>query len=104
MKRKFGKTVYHVLLIAVSFLMLYPLLWMIASSFKEESEIMVTATSLIPKNFTFENYIKAWSGLGKYTFKDFFQNSLVIAISRTIGVTISSTLIAYGFARIKFRG
>ena len=104
MKKKIGKTVYHVLMIAVSFLMLYPLLWMIASSFKEESEIMVTATSLIPKNFTFDNYIKGWTGLGRYTFKDFFQNSIVIALGRTIGVTISSTLVAYGFARIKFRG
>ena len=104
MKKNIKKTIFHVIMVAISFLMLYPLLWMIASSLKEESEIMTTATSLIPQKFSLENYIKGWSSLGKYTFKDFFENSFVIAISRTIGVTISSTLIAYGFARIKFRG
>ena len=51
-RRRIGTTVYHVLMILVSFLMLYPVLWLVASSFKPNGDIFSTATSLIPKNFT----------------------------------------------------
>lgn len=103
MKKKVGKWVYHMIMILFSLLMLYPLLWLVMSSFKEESQIMLTATSLIPEKFTLENYEKGWNGVGKYTFIDFFKNSFVISVGRTIGLTLSCTLVAYGFARIKFK-
>ena len=103
MKRRMRIITYHVVMVLISFLMLYPLLWMVMSSFKIESEIMTTATSLIPNHFTLDNYMRGWSGLGKYTFQNFFANSLIISLGRTVGVTFSSTLVAYGFARIKFK-
>ena len=48
-QRKLGTFFYHALMIVVSFLMLYPVLWLVASSFKPNGDIFSTATSLFPE-------------------------------------------------------
>ena len=103
-RRAVSTTIYHVLMLLVSFLMLYPVLWLIASSFKPNGDIFTTATSLIPDQSTLEHYIKGWQGFGGYTFTVFFKNSLFVAILSAIGMTISSALVAFGLARIRFKG
>jgi multiple sugar transport system permease protein len=91
---------YHVILFAVSLVMLYPLLWMLASSFKPDSEIFGTL-SLWPKNMTLEAYPRGWNGMAE-SFTIFFKNSFVIAGLSVIGNTISCSLAAYAFARLDF--
>ena len=85
-------------------IMIYPLVWMVMSSFKPTSTIFQTAGSLIPETFTFENYVNGWKGFAKVTFAVFFKNSLFISAAATIGTVMSSAVAAYGFARFKFRG
>jgi multiple sugar transport system permease protein len=77
---------------------------MVASSFKDLSEIFTRAGTLIPDRFTFENYAIGWAGFGGITFATFFRNSFIIAILSTIGAVASSAVVAYGFARIPFKG
>ena len=84
--------------------MFYPVLWLIASSFKGEGQIFRNAHSLIPQSFNFKNYIQGWKGFGDVGFDVFFRNSLIITISATLGQVLSSALVAFGFARIKFAG
>lgn len=103
-RRAVGTTVYHVLMLIVSFLMLYPILWLVASSFKPNGDIFSTATSLIPKNFTIEHYIMGWKGFGNYTFGTFFKNSILVALLSSVGMVFSSALVAFGLARIRFKG
>ncbi len=103
-KRRIGKVVYHVIVCGVGLIMIYPLVWMVMSSFKETETIFTTANSLIPENFTLENYINGWKGFANVTFAVFFKNSLFISILATIGTVISSAFVAYGFSRCKFRG
>ena len=103
-RRAVGTTVYHVLMLIVSFLMLYPILWLVASSFKPNGDIFSTATSLIPKNFTIEHYIMGWTGFGNYTFGTFFKNSILVAVLSSVGMVFSSALVAFGLARIRFKG
>lgn len=102
MKRIIRKYFYHICMILICFVMVYPLLWMIFSSFKPESQIMLSTSSLIPEEFTLEHYIRGWGGFGRYTFATFFRNSLFVSIVRMIGTTVSCTLAAYGFSRINF--
>ena len=83
--------------------MIYPVLWMVFSSFKDNSEIFNTA-SLWPKRFLLENYIRGWKFVGQTTFTTFFLNSIIYASLATFGTVISSAIVAYGFARIKFIG
>ena len=67
--------IYHVVLCLASIAMLYPLLWMLASSFKPDSDIFGDA-SLWPRHFSLDAYWRGWSGL-QVTFGRFFLNSLV---------------------------
>jgi multiple sugar transport system permease protein len=87
-----------------SLVMLYPLLWMIGSSFKPNNLIFTTATNLFPSAFTGEHYSTGWRGFAGFTFARFFSNSLVIAILATIGTVASSAVVAFGFARLRFPG
>ncbi|CAM4445858.1 carbohydrate ABC transporter permease [Paenibacillus tarimensis] len=94
----------QIVLVVLTFIMLYPLLWMTVSSFKDNSTIFTSAHSLIPNKLNFDSYVEGWKGFGGITFTTFFMNSFIITILSTIGSVLSSTLIAYGFARIKFSG
>jgi len=103
-KKRIQKLIYHVLVMGFSFVMLYPLLWMLMSSLKESSTIFTSATSLIPENFTIQNYINGWKGFAGISFANFFKNSLVISVSATVGTLLSSACVAYGFSRCEFKG
>lgn len=82
---------------------LYPLVWMVASSFKDSSQVFVSAHSLIPSSWDFSNYITGWRGFAGITFGTFFQNTIIIVSSVVVGTIASCSLIAYGFARIPFK-
>ena len=103
-KRRIQKTVYYIAVTLIGFLMVYPLLWMIMSSFKDTNTIFTTASSLIPETFTLDNYINGWKGFAKITFGTFFKNSAFISVVATIGTVISSSLVAFGLSRCRFRG
>ncbi|MEJ7474879.1 carbohydrate ABC transporter permease, partial [Staphylococcus saprophyticus] len=73
----------HVGLLAASVLMLYPLLWMLAASFRPENEIFTT-TSIIPSAWSLDAYVRGWNGL-RTSFGVFFTNSFIISILSVIG-------------------
>jgi multiple sugar transport system permease protein len=92
----------HILLIATSFLMIYPLLWMLVSSFRPTDEIF-RDTSLIPKGITLANYSYGWSALNQ-PFGHYLINSGIVVLGCIIGNVVSCSLAAYAFARLKFKG
>jgi len=96
--------IYHILVSIFGLIMLYPLIWMLMSSFKETDTIFRTAGSLIPEKFTFQNYINGWKGMGGISFGRFFSNSLFITVLATVGTLISSSCVAFGLSRCEFRG
>ena len=102
-KRVISKTLYHVLVLAFGFIMVYPVLWMISGSFKDNAEILRGTLSLIPQNLKISNYTTGWSGFGGITFATFFKNSFVITTVATFGCVVSSALVAYALSRVKFR-
>lgn len=103
-KRIRNRILYHVLVFSFGMLMLYPLFWMLMSSFKDSNTIFTTAGQLIPRTFTLENYVNGWRGFGNVSFRTFFGNSLFIAFFATVGTLVSSALVAYSFARCEFKG
>lgn len=103
-KRLIKPFIYHMIVFGIGLIMIYPLIWMVMSSFKESSTIFTTAGSLIPQNPTLVNYVNGWKGFAGVSFLMFFKNSLFISIIATIGTVISSSLVAYGFARFQFKG
>ncbi len=95
---------YHVFIAALGFIMVYPVLWMISGSLKDNSEILSGSLNLIPPNWRWDNFSRGWAGFGKITFTTYFKNSLIITTIATLGTVISSSLIAYALSRIPFRG
>ncbi len=102
-KRKVIGTIYHIVTFLGAFIMVYPLLWMVLSSFKDTKEIVQSAGTLLPQSFDFSKYIEGWQGFGGITFGIFFRNSFIIAGLSTIGAVISSSIVGYGFARCNFK-
>jgi len=102
-RKKIGTVVYHIIVCGMGIIMIYPLLWMIMSSFKESNTIFSTARSLIPENFILDNYKNGWEGFGKTSFSVFFKNSFFISTVSTLGAVASSAIVAYGFSRCRFR-
>ena len=76
-KKRISRIAYHTIVLAVGFVMIYPLLWMVMSSFKESSTIFHTAGQLLPTQPTLENYANGWKGFSHTTFATFFKNTLV---------------------------
>ena len=103
-KRIWHKTAYHVFVSMLGIIMIYPLLWMIFSSFKPTNTIFTTAGQLWPSTWTLDNYATGWRGFGRVTFGRFFLNSAYTAVTATLGALISSSIVAYGFARLRFWG
>ncbi len=95
---------YHVAVAGFAFVMLYPILWLFASSFKGPDEIWTNVSSLIPQEFTLQNYVNGWAGFGGITFTTFYKNSFIYAIFGTLLTVLASAVVAYGFARIDFAG
>jgi multiple sugar transport system permease protein len=89
------------LLIAILAVVLYPLVWMVGTSFKSPQEI-VNNIGLIPREFTPGNFRDGWEKLD-VAFGRFFLNSGVVAVLTVVGNTLSCLLAAYAFGRLKFR-
>jgi len=78
-----------------------PLLWMISTSLKTRDQLYVYPPQWIPAPVRWENYVEVWTTL---PFGRFFLNSLFITLLATIAEVASVAVVAYGFARFRFRG
>jgi len=96
-------TLTHLFIIVLGLAMIYPVLWMVVSSFKPNNMIF-SDPGLIPKAVTIENYISGWKGYAGTSFGKFFANSLLMCTVAIVGNLISCTMAAYAFARLKFAG
>ncbi len=103
-KRKTWQTVvWFIALIALTALVLYPLVWLFLSTFKPNSEFGQNP-GLLPQSPTLDNYGKVMEGIAGVPMWRFFLNSLILAASAVIGTVLSSALAAYAFARVQFKG
>ncbi len=91
----------HVVLIAASLVMIYPLLWLIASSFRP-NDLIFRTPGLWVNDLYLENYAKGWFSL-TYPFGTYIVNSAIVVIGAIAGNLFACTLAAYAFARLQFR-
>lgn len=102
MKRKtlLINAVLLIILVSGSVLFFMPLLWTVSAALKSPQEFAQAPERLIPQSMAWDNFYKAWTAL---PFARFVLNTLFITVVSTIGTLLSSSLIAYGFARFEFR-
>lgn len=103
MKHTLKKTIYHLFVLVFGLVMIYPVLWMISGSFKDNAEILRGTLGLIPQKPKLSNYSTGWRGFSGITFATFFTNSLWITVVATLGTVISSSLVAYSLSRIRYK-
>lgn len=96
------KLIQYALLIIIGILIIYPLIWLVFSSFKADNEEIFGSLNLIPKKWTLQGYINGWKGSGQYGFDLFFLNTFKMVIPIVLLTMLSSTIVAYGFARFNF--
>lgn len=91
----------HLALIPAAFVFLLPFLWMISTSLKPDTQFYEYPPVWIPSPFMWSNYPDAVSYISFFLY---LRNTITIAVLATIGVLISSSLVAYSLARIPWPG
>ncbi len=104
LKKILNKYIYHILVLIGGFIMVYPVLWMISGSLKNNAEILNGSLNLIPPNWRWDNFARGFKGFGGTSFRTFFANSFIIAGISTAATVLSSACIAYSFSRLKYLG
>jgi multiple sugar transport system permease protein len=117
---KITQIVTTTLLVLGSITMMLPVVWMISTSFKTRTDVFSVPPVWIPSPLHIENYGTAWTVSGMYagedwnflgfitmhgiTFWTYTWNTLVIAVLSCLGTTLTSSLVAFAFARLRFPG
>jgi multiple sugar transport system permease protein len=91
----------HVVLMVLSFLMIFPFLWMVVSALKTKDEIFQFPPTLIPEKPMWSNFAEAWATA---PFDLYLFNSIFTALAIVIIQVLNSALIAYAFTQIRFKG
>ncbi len=96
--------VYHrladLLLVLLLALILFPIFWMVVTSFKTNEEI-VSSVTIFPHQWRFQNYVDLWD---QVNFGLYFRNSLIVCSITTAIVTLLATFAGYALARFRFPG
>nr|WP_246886076.1 carbohydrate ABC transporter permease [Streptomyces sp. GESEQ-4] len=92
----------HIGCLAALLVMLYPLVWLLATSLKPADEV-ITSLKLLPSHLEWSNYSTALDGVNDVSISRLLFNSLLVAGGAVLGNVISCSLAAYAFARLKFR-
>jgi len=93
-------TIVHVLLMVVVVSCLFPVFWMVRSSFMTNATIFVDQ-SLFPKEINWQNYVVAWT---RGNFAIYFLNSIIYTVSVVLGIVVVASLAAFAFSRLRFPG
>lgn len=91
----------YAVLIAGAAVMITPFVYMLSTSLKAQEYVLTFPPQFIPQPATTDNYTQAWTS---NQFARYFANSVVVAVAATIVSLLLSSMMAYAFARMRFRG
>ncbi|MBA3378208.1 MAG: carbohydrate ABC transporter permease [Chloroflexia bacterium] len=98
--RGFGTELFfYALMTVLAIIFLAPLAWMITASLKVERDVMAIPPTFLPRDFQWQNYRDVWEVIPR-----FLWNSVKLAAFNVVGVLFVTSLAAYAFARMQFRG
>lgn len=102
-KKKIGpkKIISIIGMLLVLFVIAYPFVWLILSSFKFEKDIISFPPKFFADNYTFDNYIKVWTTI---PLLDYIKNTVIFAGGVVVTSVFFDSLSGYAFARMRFKG
>ena len=93
------RVIFFILLIGCTVLFLAPLVWLVSASLKTRAEVFSSAW--LPNPVAWNNYARIWDAA---PILQWLKNSLLVGVLAAVSVTLSSALVAFGFANFRFRG
>ncbi len=90
-----------IILAVLALVFIVPFVWMTLSSLKVPAELFVVPMQWLPKKAQWHNYVRIFN---EFPFLQDFRNTMVLVVFNVIGSVLSNTLIAYGFAKIDWKG
>lgn len=93
----------YFVLIAIGVCMIYPMVWMVGASFRDNNAEIFSSIGFIPKNPTLQGYIDGWNGTN-YSYGHYMINTYLFVIPKVLGTIVSATITAYAFTRFHFKG
>src|SRR5262245_55811447 len=93
----------HLILLIVAALFVVPFLWLVVTSLKPFGQVFTDPPQWIPQPIMWQNYVEALTSPA-FPFTRLLSNTLFYACVSTVGVVISSAMVAYAFARMEFWG
>lgn len=104
-KKVLGSIRFHILTIILGLIMVYPLIWLLMSSFKSNDTMFQNTFSLWPSQWdAAKNYASGWTGVSGIPFGKFIVNTLLVDLVGTAGCVLFSVMAAYALSRIEFVG
>ncbi|NPV79078.1 MAG: carbohydrate ABC transporter permease [Firmicutes bacterium] len=95
-----GRIFVYATLVIASIVILIPVFWMLSTALKEDGEVYLFPPQWIPTKFLWGNFVRALTFL---PFGRYFTNTVIVTFSSMFGQLLSSSLVAYGFARLRAR-
>ena len=100
-KKRLGTVGYYVISVVIAVVSMFPFLWMISTSLKNQGAIMSIPIQWIPQEPSGDAYVEVFT---KFNFLRTVGNSLFISVSYTVITLLSSAMAAFAFAKVHFRG
>ncbi len=101
LRRGIANTLIYILLAVLGFIWICPFIYLLMHSFRAEGVTVVNY--IIPKQWTFQNYIDLFTGGGTLNFTKWFVNTFVVACFSCVISTISVLMVSYAFSRLRFK-
>jgi ABC-type glycerol-3-phosphate transport system permease component len=99
--RRFWRVVLYLTVIVGTLLFTFPFLWMVKSSVTPAPEVLLNPPKLLPSELVWTNYLRPWTNL---PFPEFYRNTAFVTVAGMIGVILSSSVVAFAFARMRWPG
>jgi multiple sugar transport system permease protein len=96
--------VIHTVLLIGAVLVFFPVFWMISTSLKPPYQVTKFPPVWLTNPIMLENYYQALTMYKPVPFYIFVQNSFILSLGNVVGTVISNTIVAFAFARLRFRG
>lgn len=99
-KSTFGLAVLYVILLFMAAAFIVPFFWLLSSSFKEPSELFRIPVRWLPKSLQLANYEKIFKLIPFFLY---LRNTMIIVLATIIGSILSSSIVGYGFSRLRWK-
>ena len=99
--RGLKRSTLYIVILLLSVIFIYPLLWTMGSSLKTPGEMFIYPPKLLPAWPQFSNYLEV---MDTVPFGRWFFNTVIVVVASTVGTVLSASMVAYSFARFRYRG